>query len=217
MRTIVALILASGLIAQPALAARNARAVHGNIVVMDGKSTPRTLTFGGHDSDPVLSPDGKRVVFVRHLAGAALKDCSADASVATPVELWSVSTDGSGAKKLLGLKSANDVKATLCAFNAAQFSSNGRLLYFTTPAWATSGAVHVYDFGSGREHFVTDGDNLAVLAQCMSPGYRDTLVVTKHKYFAMGGSYDWYWLVAPNGKELGPLGESAGMAKDECS
>ncbi|HEX2591036.1 MAG TPA: hypothetical protein VHL34_06050 [Rhizomicrobium sp.] len=216
MRTIVSFVVAAGLLAEPALAASSVKAEHGNIVLHDGKAV-RRLTTSGHDSAPVLSPDGKRVVFVRNLGGAPLKDCSADASVATPMELWSVGADGAGAKKLLGLANAKDVHQTVCAFTSPQFSSNGQLLYFSTPAWATSGAVHVYDFKSGREHFVTDGDSLSVLSSCMDETYRDALIVMKHKYFAMGGSYDWYWLVSPAGKELGPLGESAGMAKDQCS
>ena len=29
-----------------------------------------------------------------------------------------------------------------------------------------------------------------------------------HRYFLLGGSYDWYWLYDPTGKkELGPLGQ----------
>lgn len=35
------------------------------------------------------------------------------------------------------------------------------------------------------------------------------LVVQKHKYFFGGGSYDWYWLVGPDGENPKPLGEDA--------
>lgn len=216
MRVVLSVFLI-GLVATPALAARHATVNKGNIVVIDDKSTPRTLTTSGHDSDPVLSPDGKRVVFVRSVGGKTLDDCSADMNKAKPVELWTVNADGSGAKKLLGLHSAKDMHAVVCAFNAVQFSSNGQRAYFETPAWATSGAVHVYDFKSGHERFFTDGDDLTVLSSCMSDQYRDALIMAKHRYFAFGGSYDWYWLVSPAGKELGPVGENTSAAKDECS
>jgi hypothetical protein len=216
MRVLLSIFLLS-LVATPALAAPQVKAVHGNIIVIDGKGPARTLTTTGHDSDPVLSPDGKRVVFVRSVAGPAPKDCSADLSEAKPVELWTVGSNGSGAKKLLGLHSAKDVHAVVCAFGKPQFSSNSQLLYFETPAWATSGAVHVYDFKASADHFVSDGDDLTVLNSCLSDQYRDALMMTKHKYFAFGGSYDWYWLVSPAGKELGPIGETTNAAKDECS
>ena len=37
--------------------------------------------------------------------------------------------------------------------------------------------------------------------------YKDCLLVQQHRYFVGGGSYDWFWLVRPDGKELGPVGE----------
>jgi hypothetical protein len=33
-------------------------------------------------------------------------------------------------------------------------------------------------------------------------------IVNEHRYFVPpGGTYDWYWLVTPDGKDNGPLGE----------
>ena len=46
-----------------------------------------------------------------------------------------------------------------------------------------------------------------VLSFCPNK-YKDDLVVLAHRYFLLGGSYDWYWLYDSTGKkELGPLGE----------
>ena len=36
--------------------------------------------------------------------------------------------------------------------------------------------------------------------------YRDCLLVRQHRYFIGGGSYDWFWLLRPDGKEVGPVG-----------
>ncbi len=186
-------------------------AVHGTIV-LNGKS----VTSGGHDSAPVLSPDGKRIVFVRDMGGKPIKDCAADASTATAQELWTVGSDGRGAHRLLSLHGMQDVKATLCAFNNPQFSSNGQLLYFDTPAWATSGALHVYDFRTGKEHFLLPSNGTQVLSACADKQYRDDLIVSQHRYFVFAGSYDWLWLFSPDGKEIGPVGENDDMAKDAC-
>ena len=95
----------------------------------------------------------------------------------------------------------------LCDFRQKQFSSDGRRLYFLTPGWATSGALHVFDTRSGDDRFVTPANDVLVLSFCPNK-YKDDLVVLAHRYFLLGGSYDWYWLYDPTGKkELGPLGE----------
>ena len=44
--------------------------------------------------------------------------------------------------------------------------------------------------------------------------YRDFLIVQQHRYFLGGGSFDWYWLFRPDGKEVGPIGENANNFKD---
>ena len=50
--------------------------------------------------------------------------------------------------------------------------------------------------------------------------FRDKLVVTQHKYFVFGGSYDWPWLISPAGKTLGLIGgdnvELNAVVKDAC-
>jgi hypothetical protein len=37
--------------------------------------------------------------------------------------------------------------------------------------------------------------------------YRDHLLVQQHRYFLGGGSYDWFFLFTPGGKEVGVVGE----------
>ncbi len=186
-------------------------AVNGNIV-LDGKP----ITHGGRDFDPVLSPDGKRVVFLRLTGGKPLEDCAAEATTTKAQELWSVAADGSGALRLLGLKGNSDVEKTLCAFDSMQFSSDGRLLYFETPAWATSGAIHVYDFKTGKERYFLPGNGLQVLNRCRDARYRDALIVAQHRYFVFEGSFDWLWLFSPAGKQIGPVGESDTGLEDAC-
>jgi hypothetical protein len=198
---------------QTAGLAATVRVDHGNIVV-NGKA----ITHSGRDSDPVASPDGKRIAFVR-TTGKSI-DCQANGAQSDVYELWAANADGGGARKLLGVAPNNDLQKSVCGFQSPQFSSNGNLLYFETPAWATSGAIHVYDFHAAKEHFVVDGDDVMVLAKCDEPDYRDRLIVTQHKYFVFGGSYDWPWLISPEGKALGLIGgdnvDLNGMIKQAC-
>jgi hypothetical protein len=85
------------------------------------------------------------------------------------------------------------------------FSPNGRWVYFLSPAWATSTAVHAVDVASGQERFVAPGNSLNVLYRGKYAGH---LLVSQHRYFLGSGSYDWFWLIAPDGKEVGPVGET---------
>lgn len=51
----------------------------------------------------------------------------------------------------------------------------------------------------------------SVLSDCKKPENRDNLVVNRHRYFVVAGSYDWYWLFDSSGKkEKGPVGEYDG-------
>jgi hypothetical protein len=97
----------------------------------------------------------------------------------------------------------SEPKRTLAALGSPAFSPDGRALYFTSAAWATSGAVHAVDLVSGKERFVTAGNSLAVVPVGQ---YAGDLIVNKHKYWLAGGSYDWFWLVTPNGVDKDAIG-----------
>ena len=92
----------------------------------------------------------------------------------------------------------------LAAFQALQFSTNGKLVYFISPQWATSGAVHVVDTTNRKERYLFPGNDIRVVA---GGEYKDCLLVQQHRYFIGGGAYDWYWLFRTDGKEIGPVGE----------
>jgi hypothetical protein len=190
-------------------------AVNGNIVLTaSGKQTQ--LTSSGADLDPVLSPNGSLVVFTRKLTGvAATRVC--DMAVAEQRELWIIGADKKNERKLLASKEDDDPKASLCDFMRKQFSSDGRKVLFETPAWATSGALHEYDLTTNKEHYVIPSNGFRILTDCAMREYRDHLVVSQHRYFVFGGSYDWYWLFSPDGKrELGAVGESLAQLEEAC-
>ncbi|PYO88565.1 MAG: hypothetical protein DMD66_07250 [Gemmatimonadetes bacterium] len=39
--------------------------------------------------------------------------------------------------------------------------------------------------------------------------YAGALLVEQHRYFVGGGSYDWVYLIGPDGKEIGTLGDQS--------
>ena len=196
MRAVFSILIAMGW----SVVAQAATSVPGRID-LNGKP----ITLGPNDSDPVASPDGRSVVFLRHVAGKPIADCSATGDAIAPVELWEA--NGRAAHRLLALHGDSDVAKTVCAFDNVQFSFDGSRLYFETPAWATSGAIHVYEFKTGRERLFLPGNGLTVLARCRDARYRDDIIVSQHRYFVFSGSYDWSFLFTPAGKEVGPLGD----------
>lgn len=180
----------------------------GNIFIADSSGEQKQLTASGRDSSPTLSPDGRWIVFVRTVAG---KKIASGADESDPAELWQVRADGKESTLLLRTRASEKVENLIAAFDDLQFSADGRLVYFVTPAWATSGAVHVVDTTNRKERFVLAGHNLEVVR---SGEYRDHLLLQQHRYFVGGGSYDWFFLFSPDGKEIGPVGEDPSNFKE---
>jgi hypothetical protein len=175
---------------------------NGNIYLADATGQARALTSSGLDEQPVISPDKRWIVFVRDTPGKTIPTGS-DNSPAK--ELWQVRADGRNATLLLRGKSSEKVENILANFSKLQFSPDGRDVFFLSDAWATSGAVHVVDTTNSKEHFVCSGSDLEVI---FKGEYAGCLLVLQHHYFIGGGSYDWYWLLRPDGKEIGPVGET---------
>lgn len=177
----------------------------GNVFIEKNGARTR-LTKSEMDVDPVLSPGGTTVVYTRQGRGRSVRSfevvCMTEPR---PDELRQVNVDGTGDKLLLTGRHGSPEKQ-LCDFRNKQFSSDGRRLYFLTPGWATSSALHAYDMPSGDERFVLPANGLLVLSFCANK-YKDDIAVLLRRYYLLGGSYDWYWLYDPAGKkELGPLG-----------
>lgn len=187
-----------------AIEAQTVRAERGDVYYHPARGAPRRLTTGGRDSQPSLSPDKRTVVFVRATPGRIV-ETSPNEEEAT--ELWIIRIDGAGARMLLRGRSGRTPQTTLAGFKAPQFSPDGHKVYFLSDAWVTSAAVHMVDVQTGRESYVCPGNSLEVVPRGEYAGH---LLVGKHKYFLAGGSYDWLWLVTPQGREVGPVSDETG-------
>lgn len=191
-----ALLLIPVAAAEPTVTARD-----GNIFInRDGAE--KQLTSTGRDSNPVLDPQGRWVVFVRTVPGQ--KKVLSGSGEHDAAELWQIRSDGKEPTMLVRTRQADKMENIIAGFEDVQFSSNGRLVYFVTPAWATSGAVRVVDTTNKKERFVVAGGALRVI---QSGKYRDHLLLSQHRYFLGGGSYDWFYVFSPEGKEVGVVGE----------
>lgn len=204
-----ALVASAGVMIQFASAAEPiVEANGGNIFLRSGEGEAKQLTTSGRDSAPVLSPDGRWIVFVRALPGKKIGTGIGDIDAA---ELWQINASGKEPTLLVAPREAENMQNVIANFQDVQFSSDGRYVFFVTPAYATSGAVHVVDTTNRKERFLMAGGGLEVIH---SGEYRDCLLVAQHRYFVGGGSYDWSWLFRPDGKEIGPVGEDATNFKE---
>lgn len=182
----------------------NVRERDGNIFFVGVGGVSRQLTFIHADKSPIISSDGRKVVYLR------AKPKKAGGDVEQENEIWLSDISGKYAQRLLDVRPQDDVEKNLSQFNSLAFSTDGKLLYFLSAAWATSNALHVLDLKTGKEHFVTDADDVLVVGKGRYAGH---LVVQKHKYFEQGGSYDCYWLVTAEGKEIKLVGDTKKQAE----
>ena len=196
--------LASSLISTPgtARAQKVSADKKGHIEYTDAAGKRTRLTSQGQDSDPCLSPDKRQVVYVRQVPGKPISSGSGDSS---PTELRLVDVDGTHDTVLVRSASAEKVEDVLAGFASPTFSPDGNTIYFGGAAYATSGAIHAYDLTTRTVRFVIAGNAPRVVP---AGEYKGDLLVEQHRYFLGGGSYDWYWLFEPNGKEIGPVGET---------
>jgi hypothetical protein len=175
------------------------------------------MTVSGKDRDPKLSPDGHHVAFIRKskrhaiLTIGAKSDYHGDEILADQIWVMDVNT---GEQRLL-VKDGIPVKGNvtkecerMIAFiddDSLCFSPDGVSLYFIGSAWVTSGALHVVNLRTGRDRFIAAANSVEVVP---SGKYAGDLIVQQHRYFLGCGSYDWFWLLNPKGREIGPVGES---------
>ena len=123
---------------------------NGNVCIVVAGQTKK-LTSSGHDSEPALAPDGNWIAFIRTVPG---KKISTGAGEAKETQLWQIRVDGKDAMCLVRSKASDKMETVLGGFSKPQFSTNGKLVYFLSEAWATSGALHVVDTTNSNEHFV---------------------------------------------------------------
>ena len=145
------------------------------------------------------SPDGKWTVFVKPGHGPKIATAATIEDIA-PTELWQKDAQGKNLSLLVKCRNSDEMSEVIGGFWNLQFSTDGKLVYFTTPAWTTSPAIHVVDTTTGKEHFVIDGwlDRLASTLD------GDRLIVSRQDADDIGVFHDIF-MVTPKGKLVGRL------------
>ena len=180
----------------------------GRMFFTDAAGKRSLIPVQGKCTDPSLAPGKRRVVFVRATPDQMVSGATGDEEA---TELCVADPDGKNFLVLVRGKFDQEPSKMLANFQAPQFSPDGKTIYFVSSAWVTSGSVQAYNLAAKKLRFVMAGSDLEVVP---SGEYAGNLLVQQHRYFLGGGSYDWYWLMKPDGKEIGVVGESTEVFKD---
>ena len=175
------------------------------------------LTSHGKDRAPVLSPDGQAVAFIRKASKQAMLVVGSEEDYpggqVLADQIWVLDLGTKHARILVdAVPSAlaadvtgNEKVHVHIDDTSVCFSPDGECLYFIASAWATSGALYKTDTRSGTTSLMFAANTVEVV---MAGTYRNHLIIQQHRYFLAGGSYDWFWLFSPEGKEIGPVGKN---------
>jgi dipeptidyl aminopeptidase/acylaminoacyl peptidase len=174
--------------AAPCVEARN-----GDIYLVEKTGATRQITSLGKDSMPDLSADGTTVVFVR-ATGADTK------------EIWiaDISPNAQARPLVPAPILLNGRKFSLVW--EPKYSPDGRYIYFMIEYASTTGGLVRVSLSNPTVEFVT----AALEYQIVKSGrYRGYIVARIRKPKMAMGYYFWYWLLTPEGKEVGVVGEDA--------
>ncbi len=163
------------------------------------------LTHDNKNSHPILSPDGRWLVFITKSHDIMPKSCadSTDLSGKYADELWIYDLKTMKNKLFVKDHCSEEPTKMIVDPQNLSFSPDGKTLYFETSAWTTSGAIHAINVNGTHSRFVTDGNEYHVI---MHGKYKGDIVANQHRYRFKGdtplGSYDWDWLFTPAGKQI---------------
>ncbi len=119
----------------------------GNIFFTDAAGRTKQLTSSEKDAAPTLSPDKKYVTFIRTVDGPKIWTGRDDAD---PQEIWIISSNGKGARRLVASPTKPGQDSSLAGFSNPQFAFDGRSVFFMTNCAAVSNCIYNVDVATGR-------------------------------------------------------------------
>lgn len=147
----------------------------GNIFLQLGEKNTQ-LTSTGSDSDPVLSPDRRWVVFSRELEDT-FEECKREIDWECPYDQLRIIDLEDKTERVLieSREKEKDVKKVIDYFRNKSFSPDSQTIYFVTSAYAVSHAIRAVDIDGKNDRYVTHGDTFQVVKEPLSPDIKEYL------------------------------------------
>jgi hypothetical protein len=160
----------------------------GNVVYTDSEGSVHLLTDSGRDSEPVLSPDGRVIAFVR-----AVREVE---GVGVPrvvqSELWIVGTERfRNPKRISSGPAMTPDGRRSSAFTMPKFSTDNRYLYFLSDCCDIRGPLRL-DLASGADSFLSSALEHSVLQSGRHRGSIIASIRTLSKPDSEGITYPIY-------------------------
>jgi hypothetical protein len=196
----VAILLLQGL----SLWAQKVETRQGNVYYTDAEGKARQITAGGMDVDPSLSIDGKMIIFIRRTLIPARWEEPTDLHP-NKTQIWVADVAGTKEPEMvfagpLVVKGGSEY----VTFAAPKLAPDSRQAFFGFPFAVDEGGLARLDLKTKDATMISSALNFYVIG---SGSYTGDVVIQMLKLVGDGFSR-FFWLITPDGKELGFVGES---------
>jgi len=202
----VTLLLVSAIVSGQSVSVQN-----GNIFITERGVTSRAITDSGKDSEPSLSVDGKRVVFLRAIEEAE--------GVGVPRvvvnELWTATEMESPKRVYSGLIVLPDGTKSK-GFSHPRFSPDNQRIYFLVDYSATYPALCKLDIGSAQAQFLSPAVDFAVLQAGSHKGFIVAAIRSLSEPDTGGDRFPIYpyYLLRPDGSRESRIADEDARIED---
>lgn len=169
---------------------QSAHLAGGDVYLTLKDGAERRITYDGKSRDLALSPDRRKIAFLREI--------NPDSS-----ELVVIDVSSQDAPTILKRRGPIPIGEYKLDFDSdPQWSDDGSALYVLLYFGGTTGYIAKVDITTGEVKGLSD----AVLYSVVRTGkYRGKLIALKRKS-TLVGIWNWYWLLDETGREVGPIG-----------
>ena len=180
--------------------AQNPRAEieNGNVILRENGVTT-SLTKDGKDLDVTLAPDQSTLVFVHHVDEIR----TPGAQVVVRNQLWIAKRSEHWMPKTLLAGPIIERSVKLQEFRYAQFSPDGKLIYFLVLDYATVSPGLFWIGEDGATHFIAQAQKFWIIDEGVWSG---NVIAQQNRTTLEGGRLEMYYMYDPAGKEVGLFG-----------
>ena len=172
------------------------------------------VSSAAYGAQECRSTDGQCVAWVQDTPAQLVSTGCGDSNA---TELWMI-REPKGQPVLLVRGRANaDITKTIADIRDPCFSLNGKLVYFVSAAWATSGSIQCVDVRTGKVRFISDGNSVEVIRRGPDAGKLlvSRSLINLDKNGESLGRDSYAWLVSGGGRPIAEIGLDGSQRVEE--